>query len=780
MSKRLSFTFLIPVLTVVVGMTVVASQVQAGPVSGSGGSGPFVKLGVYQGTIKIIPPGGGNVMDIGNAGRDIATTGTLYIRPGGLPYDRQCVGGSNPGVSCPTGSECLDGGFCQTQAARLYKYPSFPEAAIDVGSGQVCLRGTGIADCRSIWPTAGGAGDPYWQTSNIGGLTVLVPNWSASPTPNTVRIGDPTHPVPSANGSALAVYSNYAGTAMHVLTDVTTNEYDASYTLIGSGTVLVNGAINAGRYDSFYEGLNIGVNVTPWTGVDNYNYKNPYLYDANTDDRFTSRIDADTFDSASLSSLPFPNNGNLFIKRRYLDNGPFFDPFEYEAICIQTSSSGLCIKGTSIGQPCSTDANCPSGGPGSCQLMCTNSQQICTPDRLYTTNPVQPTDTGKFCQNLKWTKNCWDSTGKKQYQIACTQDSQCTGVPGGSGKCLPTTCYSYSTCSAPAQGAWSCIPGDPIWGNTHCNTVAAGSTCTIPAGTCPSGGECRANNDTTAVVPGSIIVVEAGFCHQYTSCVDDAQCGGSAGGSSLCKNVFGYCTRANNLGTSDPVSKHCVGGTRKNYICQGGARNGQYCAPGYPGTISDCGGGTCVPDVVRCDETAICIGGIADSQYDSTAGGACANYNGYASTYPALGGNIGNAMDYCPGGGTCVPDHICENDSDCFIGEQCTKSLVIAPFLGGGSCNASICDSECNYPFGPQASNVVNRCRGNSDVFGGNINACAARNFGQDLRYSGGNCTSGYRQFSNTKCNCDPITEDRPYAKAQVNPGDICTPKFQP
>ncbi len=62
----------------------VAPFVWAGPITGGPGNPPFTKLGVYQGVLSIIPGSAGNsVMEIGNAGRDIASTGSVILRPGG-------------------------------------------------------------------------------------------------------------------------------------------------------------------------------------------------------------------------------------------------------------------------------------------------------------------------------------------------------------------------------------------------------------------------------------------------------------------------------------------------------------------------------------------------------------------------------------------------------------------------------------------------------------------------------------------------------------------------
>ncbi|MBI5405337.1 MAG: hypothetical protein HY976_03880 [Candidatus Kerfeldbacteria bacterium] len=56
----------------------------AGPITNGPGNPPYTKLGVYQGVFAIIPGGSGDsVLEIGNAGRDIASTGSLIVRPGG-------------------------------------------------------------------------------------------------------------------------------------------------------------------------------------------------------------------------------------------------------------------------------------------------------------------------------------------------------------------------------------------------------------------------------------------------------------------------------------------------------------------------------------------------------------------------------------------------------------------------------------------------------------------------------------------------------------------------
>lgn len=99
--------------------------VSAGPITNIGGA-PYVKLGVYQGVLSIIPGGTNDqVMEIGNVGRDFAATGDFYFRPQSLGATADPVGapavtnnvrifknGSNlaslqvPGDICTSSSAC--------------------------------------------------------------------------------------------------------------------------------------------------------------------------------------------------------------------------------------------------------------------------------------------------------------------------------------------------------------------------------------------------------------------------------------------------------------------------------------------------------------------------------------------------------------------------------------------------------------------------------------------------------------------------------------------------
>lgn len=737
MARRTALSFLLPVLAIAAVLIVVGNTAQAGPITGGGGHTPFVKLGVYQGIVTIISPGGGNIMTLGNAGRDITSTSDLYFRPGGIQNDNICFGGTNNGGACTTDLDCPGAGSCLQQATSIGNV-GYAEAGLFV-TGSICLHGSGSADCRNVWPASGGAGDPYWTTATVGSLTTLTPVTSGSPTVQSLRIGSPANPVPPGNGPAFQVYANYAGPALHVLTDAYTNDYDpVTYNPIGYGTVVISGSLQAGQLYSltYYDGVSFYGYVNPWTSADSYAHKTFYPNDPNTDFSGLSNIDADTFDSASLTGMLFPNNGNLYVRNLYFASPPWGSSATVTSICIKTTASGLCVSGATIGKACTSSADC---GGGTCQTMCTASQQSCAVDQIHSATPP---DTGKFCNAFSgklFTKSCRNTSTNRQYQVGCTIDADCSSL-GAGVTCQNTTCYDYSTCSAPAARGIPCKVGDATYGDSYCNGFTAGSTCTVPALSCPGGGGCRANSPSGAVIPGGGGgQVYAGFCYNTIPCTDDAQCGGSAGSSNYC-SYFGACTKTNTGDVNDPIAKHCVGGTRNNK---------------------------------RCDEAYLCIGGSADSLYDN-------HDQANIDACHAAGGEIGNSIDYCPGGGTCVADLPCQNQTDCYYGEVCSRGLVVTvtnpPSLGGyqGCSVGTTCDTWCH-------SQPINRCRGATTVFGTAINACSTSGFSQDLTYTGGTCTLGYQMIPGAQfqCVCNVNASPRDYVSGTTGSGELCTQRFE-
>lgn len=109
-------------------------SVMAGPVTGGANNPPYVETAVYQGVVSIIPGGAGeSLMEIGNLGQDIASTGDLNFRPQG-------VSGNNTAVKFTK-----NGGTGKTD---LHVY------------GRLCLAGS----CLDTWPTPGGTS--YWTQNS--------------------------------------------------------------------------------------------------------------------------------------------------------------------------------------------------------------------------------------------------------------------------------------------------------------------------------------------------------------------------------------------------------------------------------------------------------------------------------------------------------------------------------------------------------------------------------------------------------------------------------------
>lgn len=111
-----------------------ATQAKAGPVTGGANNPPYVETAVYQGVIGIVPGGvGDSIMEIGNLGQDISSSGDLYLRPG-------AVSGTN-------------------QAVRFARNPTSGKTDLHVYS-RICLAGS----CLDAWPTLGGTS--HWVQSS--------------------------------------------------------------------------------------------------------------------------------------------------------------------------------------------------------------------------------------------------------------------------------------------------------------------------------------------------------------------------------------------------------------------------------------------------------------------------------------------------------------------------------------------------------------------------------------------------------------------------------------
>lgn len=169
-NQRLFMAGAVAALILTAGL-LLAPRVQAGPVTGGPGQPPFVKLGVYQGVVSVTTDTS-NIMEIGNLGTDIASTGNLYLRPGSAPRDDsknaqaylKTIGPDQLGSLKVPGEFCL-GGQCFTQ------WPSG-------------VTGTGTHQKLAMWSNTGPSAvedsaiyeDPSGRVSVYPGTTLFQPS----------------------------------------------------------------------------------------------------------------------------------------------------------------------------------------------------------------------------------------------------------------------------------------------------------------------------------------------------------------------------------------------------------------------------------------------------------------------------------------------------------------------------------------------------------------------------------------------------------------------------
>ncbi|MFH0951760.1 MAG: hypothetical protein V1838_01075, partial [Patescibacteria group bacterium] len=120
---------------------------------------------VYDGVISIA--GSNDVMQIGNAGRDITSTGKIYIRPGK----------ENGVFNEPSGAGTY---FVAEDAIGTNIQHLYMSGDLYMGNSsnvrKICLYGTGSEVCNDQWPTGGTdsdwtvSGDDMWSTptGNVG------------------------------------------------------------------------------------------------------------------------------------------------------------------------------------------------------------------------------------------------------------------------------------------------------------------------------------------------------------------------------------------------------------------------------------------------------------------------------------------------------------------------------------------------------------------------------------------------------------------------------------
>jgi uncharacterized repeat protein (TIGR01451 family) len=321
----------------------------------------------------------------------------------------------------------------------------------------------------------------------------------------------------------------------------------------------------------------------------------------------------------------------------------------------------------------------------------------------------------------------------------CTQNSDCTGHPGGpicntaTGACTQT-CTLDSECQT---GFWcasgTCIAktpnGDPVPNNTPIDGIcnAANGTRVCVSGVCdPSNDECGLTNGQICGPPPASALCQSGIC--YTT---DDDCG---------------------LPNSQPCTDLAV------------------CRSGVCYTDGECG----EPNGQPCGSAAVCRSDICVA-----ANGLCGLLNGSPCTSAKqcqsnlcnsggtcgtpVGSGCGSATDCVTGicsGGTCSPT--CTANSDCPTGDYCASGACVPdlpvgqPCTSGGQCVGGTCGSggTCGTPTGSPCSSASacvsgicenGQCSATCSVDAG---GCAAQDYCSGgscvpLAPNGGTCTDG-------------------------------------
>lgn len=253
MSRRFFFIRGIAVGTLsLLGLWGCLQFAEAGPITGTK-SNPPTKLAVYQGVISIIPGAGNSIMEIGNLGKEIISTGTINLRPQKLV--------------------AADGAqIVRTAAGKTdLKIP-----------GRVCINGS----CQSQWPVP--SGTSLWTTSG----TDLFPLTN-------------THGIYSAgsnlsNVPTLDIFGNHAEAALYIKNNNLTYTSDTTlasnaYALISEGSLWIQGNLDVTGKVTMIENPGTG----PVTGT---------VWHAGNDG-LNSGLDADYLDSIDFSFDRSPSVG---------------------------------------------------------------------------------------------------------------------------------------------------------------------------------------------------------------------------------------------------------------------------------------------------------------------------------------------------------------------------------------------------------------------------------------------------------------------------------------
>lgn len=293
-----------------------------------------MKAAIYQGVVAIAPTSA-TVLELGNAGRDIAGSSDLYLRPNGL---------------------------VEAQGAHIVASGTVSDLYV----ASLCLYGTGSEVCQSGVPSGGS--DTFWSaTIQSGSFEYLTPNTAG----RGVQLGSIAAPV---LGKALEINTNNVAPAISITGDMITGSFnDADFSPIGSGNVTVSGRVQITNSAFSFDTLRVAFHI------DTDNYATPWsqLYQG----RFT-RLDADTFDGTTSVNFSNVAKKDIFWKEFIASQTK-----NYQTLCVHTESPSLCStsSGALAGKICTVNAEC---GSGTCVRLCQTQPDECptTTTRLVSYN----------------------------------------------------------------------------------------------------------------------------------------------------------------------------------------------------------------------------------------------------------------------------------------------------------------------------------------------------------------------------------------------------------
>lgn len=325
-SKRHPYHFLVQplLLLVCVGVFSVAiQQVFAGALPSALSPNTSIKAAIYQGVVAIAPTTA-TVLELGNAGRDIAGSSDLYIRPNGL-----------------------------TETVGAHIVASGTVSDLYVSS--LCLYGTGSEVCQSGVPTGGS--DTFWRTVvQSGSFEHLVPTTASQ----GVQIGSQSAPV---LGKALEINTNAVAPALSVTgTMMTGSISDLDRTSIGSGSVSIAGRLLITSGTVTRDTIRVGYRYD----TDNFAPVWSQAYQG----RYTG-LDADTFDGTTPVLFTTASKKDFFWKDIIASPTQ-----KFQVLCVHTEATSLCSEtsGVLAGKICTLSSEC---GSGTCVKLCRTQNATC-------------------------------------------------------------------------------------------------------------------------------------------------------------------------------------------------------------------------------------------------------------------------------------------------------------------------------------------------------------------------------------------------------------------